>query len=73
MPPSTAQLRTTALASTVRYRGPACQHRKPGLEINFLFRKVRDLVREKTAKKQEPFLYGSLGSEQLYFKAANAR
>jgi len=46
---------------------------EPGLEINFLFRKVRDQVREKTAKKQEPFLYGSLGSEQLYFKAAATR
>ena len=44
-----------------------------GLEINFLFRKVRDRVREKTAKRQEPFLYGSLGSEPLYFKVADAR
>ena len=43
---------------------------EPGLEINFLFRKVRDRVRERTAKQQEPFLYGSLGSEPLYFKAA---
>jgi uncharacterized caspase-like protein len=43
---------------------------EPGLEINFLFRKVRDYVRQKTAKQQEPFLYGSLGSEPLYFKAA---
>ena len=46
---------------------------EPGLEINFLFRKVRDRVRERTAKQQEPFLYGSLGSEPLYFKAATAR
>ena len=34
-------------------------HRGAGLEINFLFRKVRDRVRERTAKQQEPFLYGS--------------
>ena len=43
---------------------------EPGLEINFLFRKVRDQVRQMTARRQEPFLYGSLGSEPLYFKSA---
>jgi uncharacterized caspase-like protein len=42
---------------------------EPGLEINFLFRKVRDQVRERTARRQEPFLYGSLGSEPMYFKS----
>jgi uncharacterized caspase-like protein len=41
---------------------------EPGLEINFLFRKVRDQVRLKTQRRQEPFLYGSLSSELLYFK-----
>jgi len=41
---------------------------EPGLEINFLFRKVRDQVRLKTERRQEPFLYGSLSSELLYFK-----
>ena len=46
---------------------------EPGLEINFLFRKVRDRVRARTARQQEPFLYGSLGSEPLYFKAAVTR
>jgi tetratricopeptide (TPR) repeat protein len=46
---------------------------EPGLEINFLFRRVRDRVREKTAKRQEPFLYGTLGSEQLFFKVAQAK
>jgi uncharacterized caspase-like protein len=29
---------------------------EPGLEINFLFRKVRDEVRTKTQRRQEPFL-----------------
>jgi tetratricopeptide (TPR) repeat protein len=43
---------------------------EPGLEINFLFRKIRDDVRKKTLRRQEPFLYGSLSSEPLYFKAA---
>lgn len=39
-----------------------------GLEINILFRKVRDLVRKTTQGRQDPFIYGSLGSELLYFK-----
>ena len=46
---------------------------EPGLEINFLFRKVRDDVRTKTQRQQEPFLYGSLSAELLYFKAAPAQ
>jgi tetratricopeptide (TPR) repeat protein len=46
---------------------------EPGLEINFFFRKVRDQVWEKTAKQQEPFLYGSLSSEPLYFKTSTTR
>jgi tetratricopeptide (TPR) repeat protein len=41
---------------------------EPGLEVNLLFRRVRDTVRMKTARKQEPFVYGSLGSEELYFR-----
>ncbi len=40
---------------------------EPGLEINFLFRKVRDKVMAQTGGTQEPFLYGSLGAEPLYF------
>ena len=43
---------------------------EPGLEINMLFRKVRDEVRSKTGGVQEPFTYGSLPAESLYFKAA---
>ncbi len=46
---------------------------EPGLEINFLFRKVRDRVLEATRKRQEPYLYGSLSSETLYFRAAANR
>jgi len=46
---------------------------EPGLEINFLFRKVRDDVRTKTQRQQEPFLYGSLSAELLYFKTAPAQ
>ncbi len=46
---------------------------EPGLEINFLFRKVRDRVLKLTGRAQEPFVYGSLGSEPLYFKMAGAQ
>jgi uncharacterized caspase-like protein len=40
---------------------------EPGLEINLLFRKVRDRVMKDTGGAQEPFTYGSLGAEELYF------
>jgi uncharacterized caspase-like protein/uncharacterized protein YraI len=38
----------------------------PGLEINFLFRKVHDEVLQATEGRQEPFVYGSLGSTLIY-------
>ena len=40
----------------------------PGLEINFLFRKVRDDVLNATGRKQEPFVYGSLPASEFYFR-----
>jgi Caspase domain/Tetratricopeptide repeat len=43
---------------------------EPGLEVQFMFRRVRDSVLDKTGRAQEPFLYGSLGSEMLFFKQA---
>src|SRR5262249_26691631 len=40
----------------------------PGVEINKLFRLVRDDVMEATAGRQEPFTYGSLpGREDFFF------
>jgi len=39
----------------------------PGVEINKGFRLVRDDVVEATAGRQEPYTYGSLGSEDLFF------
>ena len=42
----------------------------PGLEINFLFRNVRDDVLRATQLEQEPFVYGSLSREAIFFKAA---
>ncbi|MEC9369653.1 MAG: SUMF1/EgtB/PvdO family nonheme iron enzyme [Pseudomonadota bacterium] len=40
----------------------------PGLEINFLFRRVRDAVLADTGGRQEPFIYGSLSSEAIFLK-----
>ena len=42
----------------------------PGLEVNFLFRNVRDDVLRATQLEQEPFVYGSLSREAIFFKAA---
>jgi uncharacterized caspase-like protein len=40
----------------------------PGLEINFLFRNVRDDVIAATGSEQEPFTYGSLSKQAIYLK-----
>jgi hypothetical protein len=40
----------------------------PGVEINKVFRLVRDDVMEATAGRQEPYTYGSLpGREDFFF------
>ncbi len=41
---------------------------EPNLEINLLFRKVRDEVFTKTGRQQEPYTYGSLPAQAFYFK-----
>jgi uncharacterized caspase-like protein len=42
----------------------------PGVEINKIFRLVRDDVMEATAGRQEPYTYGSLpGREDFFFVA----
>ncbi len=41
---------------------------EPGLEIGLLFRKVRDSVLRNTKNAQEPFVYGSIPSEEMYFR-----
>lgn len=40
---------------------------KRGVEINMLFRQVRDQVLKLTQGRQDPFTYGSLSSERFYF------
>src|SRR5262249_10323489 len=40
----------------------------PGLEINFLFRNVRDDVLTATNREQEPFVYGSLSKEAIFLR-----
>jgi hypothetical protein len=42
----------------------------PGVEINKLFRLVRDDVLAATGPKQEPFVYGSLPGDDFFFVAA---
>jgi hypothetical protein len=46
---------------------------EPGLEIGLLFRRVRDAVLKRTDNAQEPFVYGSLPSEGLYFQGGTRR
>lgn len=43
-----------------------------GVEINLMFRKVRDDVIAATSGAQEPWTYGSLSSKQFYFRPAKA-
>jgi tetratricopeptide (TPR) repeat protein len=49
---------TTAFVSNVQ---------KPGLEVRRLFDNVRDDVMDATARKQQPFTYGSLSGRQDFF------
>jgi Caspase domain len=49
------------------YTSALLQHLEtPGLEIQFLFREVRDTVLAATGNNQEPYVYGSLGGEPYY-------
>jgi hypothetical protein len=41
----------------------------PGLEVNFLFRNVRDDVINATKRQQQPFVYGSLSKDAIYLKS----
>jgi len=41
---------------------------EPGLEIQFMFRKVRDYVLSTTNGRQEPFTYGSLPGRRIFLK-----
>ncbi|NNE52604.1 MAG: hypothetical protein HKN30_09405 [Sulfitobacter sp.] len=45
---------------------------RPGLEIGQFFRQVRDAVIRQTEGQQEPFLYGSLSADPVYFQPDNA-
>ncbi len=39
---------------------------KPGLEINFLLRNVRDHVRNATQSRQTPYMYGQLSKQRIF-------
>ena len=43
----------------------------PGLDIRLAFGRVRDDVMKSTGRKQEPFVYGSLGGEAISLLAAS--
>jgi uncharacterized caspase-like protein len=40
----------------------------PAVELNLMFRRVRDEVMRMTQRKQEPFTYASLPAEEFYFR-----
>lgn len=42
---------------------------EPGLELDFLFRKVRDDVLAATRRRQDPRIYDTLGADPFYFRA----
>jgi hypothetical protein len=44
----------------------------PGLEISFLFRRVRGDVMSATKREQQPFVYGSLSKEEIYLVHASS-
>lgn len=51
------------------YTEALLQHlEESNIEVGFLFRKVRDTVLKRTDNAQEPYVYGSLPSQGLYFK-----
>lgn len=41
---------------------------EPNVEINILFRRVRDDVMAATRRTQQPFVYGSLSQEEIFLK-----
>jgi TPR repeat protein len=44
-----------------------------GLEVSFVFRKVRDDVMAATNRRQQPFVYGSLSSKAIYLRAPDGQ
>ena len=44
---------------------------RPGLEVNYLFRTIREAVLQSTDHQQEPVVYGSLPSAEIYLRPPN--
>jgi uncharacterized caspase-like protein len=44
-----------------------------GLEVSFIFRKVRDDVLTATERRQQPFVYGSLSRKAIYLRGVDSR
>lgn len=76
-PPANTLVAYATKAGTIAYDGASDTNspyaaalvaalRKPGLEIGKFFRVVRDDVIDRTGGLQEPFVYGSLSSEDFF-------
>jgi uncharacterized caspase-like protein len=44
----------------------------PGLEVELMFRRVRDAVMQDTHHQQQPFVYGTLTRQAIYFRPPGA-
>lgn len=44
---------------------------QPNVEVNMVFRRIRDRVLNRTERRQEPFIYGSLPGREFYFNDAS--
>ena len=66
MPPRPARRRWTATARTARSPSRWSKHlTTPGLDVRRAFGFVRDDVLKTTSNRQEPFVYGSLGGDDV--------
>jgi len=67
---------TTAIDGTGRnspYTAALLRHMpEAGVEVSFIFRKVRDTVLTATNRRQQPFVYGSLSSKAIYLRESGS-
>ena len=68
---------TTADDGTGRQHSPFTQAllkhlATPGIDVTFVFRRVRDDVMAATSPPQQPHVYGTLGGQEIYLNASGA-
>ena len=67
MPPSTGTKASDGTGRNSPYSKALLRYlEEPELEVQFMFRKVRDAVLKDTGGRQKPFEYGSLSSKRIY-------